>query len=155
MHPPTPSAHACTQQAALAAAISFIAGFEDDAQQSGVPELLAFLRKASIQAAAPAVANAAPITVSPLRIANGYDTGDYIHRSDGNGNHEVLRRQRYFPTEWEGSAVPWHPSYWWLDAERVTETGQEWRHHCTMVCNDFGYLVAVPDDAVLRPGVAA
>ena len=155
-------AHVCTQRAALAAAISFIEGYEDDAQQCGVSELLTYLRQASapVQPCVAAQSKVAPpLAVLDLNADLGakltIDTGDYIYRSDGIGNRDTLLRRREFPESWEGSSVPWHPSYWKLDCDRATSTGQEWNHRSTLVCNDFGYLVAVPDDAAIRPGVAA
>lgn len=154
MHTPIPRAHACTQQAALAAAISFISGFEDDRQQSGVTELLAFLRQASAASTPPARAGwelAIP-PIRPLFKNQLADSSDSIYLTDHQGNAERLHRRRVFPASWNGSQVPWHPSYWSHTADRTTANGQMWTHSNTLLCDDFGDLVPVSEEAALRPG---
>lgn len=66
----TPRAHVCTTNAALQAAIEFIEGFEDDASQEDVKDLLGFLRYAAKRAAA---APKQPAPIAPTQLSERFE----------------------------------------------------------------------------------
>ena len=152
----SPGARACTTQAALHAAIGFIAGFEDDTSQSGVTELLALLRQAAAQPT-PSKTTSPDVISLPAHVRGEFIySGDSINHYDAQGNEDVYYRRRYCPPSWGDIGVTWHPSYWDRHSYRVAHDGRRFSELAvSMVCDDFGFLVPVPEDSALKTRGAA
>lgn len=130
----------------LEAADRFIAGFEDDASQEGVEQLLAQLRSAI--KARQAMLRSLDETVLPgigagrqVEVLAQY--GQLIIKvSDRRGNCDELIKRYECPASW--SRAWFHPAHWHLHRERIDSTGNCWRATCgTYVTDDFGNLVEV------------
>ena len=75
------------------------------------------------------------------------DRGDLITITDG-GNTDQFEQKRVCPAVWRGTAVPWHPSYWYAYHTRTDQQGHTWsRGGDVHVTDDFGQLVPVPEAA--------
>lgn len=74
---------------------------------------------------------------------------DDIEIEDGKGNRQYLFRRREEPESWRNSPHMkgvWHPAHWDGRTEFVDANGRTWTSGmATMVCNDFGDLVEVPE----------
>ena len=128
---PTPSAHACTPIAALKAAEAFISGFEDDASQAGVPELLASLRTALDL---PDDA----IVIKPIQ--RNWSSGTYSGNSDfGMTSQAHWHRMR------EQRENCWHlePFKTFVRESYYDSNGRLWQRAYPAVTDDFGDLVEV------------
>jgi hypothetical protein len=75
-------------------------------------------------------------------------TSEVIEIEDGIGNNIYVSRRRTEPESWRGCshmAGAWNPSYWYGDHRCIDSNGIQWERNLgTLVCNDFGDLVAVP-----------
>lgn len=73
-------------------------------------------------------------------------SADCIRIEDATGNEIFLYRRRFEPDSWRGQAHMvgvWHPARWSGYQEMRDGTGRTWRNELpTMVCDDFGHLVA-------------
>ena len=125
----SPGARACTTQAALHAAIGFIAGFEDDTGQSGVTELLDLLQHAAAQ---PVNLPPDAIVLAPRERAPVRWVGQMNAYYWGGGN--IQRRHA-------NSCAP----YWVGSEERKAVLGGEAWHSANRyyVPDSFGDLVEV------------
>lgn len=74
---------------------------------------------------------------------------DEIEVEDDKGNRRRLHRQREEPASWKADpymAGIWHPSHWTGRQTFVDANGVEWTSYLdTLVCDDFGNLVEVPE----------
>lgn len=114
----------------------FIAGFEDDASQEGVPELLAQLRASEFLL--PRLGNDRAIS---CRAGHGQLT---IELSDSRGNDFAFIKRYECPASW--SPTWWHPAHWTVHLTRICSQGLRWTSHMPghFVVDDFGNLVEVP-----------
>lgn len=110
--------------AALRNAERFIAGFEDDASQSGVTRLLADLRQAQAQA----------LLTPRLDIRSEYDN----HRIDMRSQDKKMSMTLYPGNNQH------QPGKWWGFDRRTDQAGREWSSRALFVTDDFGDLVEVP-----------
>lgn len=124
----TPQTERQALDAAISAAVNFIAGFEDDTIQDGVPaQILAQLR---------AITHSPAIVLEPLPEVAAYSG--------------FLRESNYCAI-WAGSCrIHFHRAYdrrhctpWFGDETRIDQLGREWEHHFDAVIDDFGDLVEV------------
>jgi len=82
---------------------------------------------------------------SPVR---RFDHADRIEYQGSNGK-DTWRRRRVCPQGWGGAdGVPWHPSHWLIDSDRIDSAGRRWHLGSDLiltphVMDDFGTLVPV------------
>lgn len=127
----TPSADVCTTYAALKAAEAFISGFEDDASQAGVAELLATVRGAM---ALPSDA----IVIEPRRWTRSSgtysDDGEFALTPQAMWYRMRVQREHGWPLE---------PFKTFIKASHYDDCGRLWQCAYPAVTNDFGDLVEV------------
>lgn len=120
----------------LKAAERFIAGFEDDASQEGVPQLLAELRAS--ERLLPCMGQNRTVSV---REKHGHLT---IELNDQAGNESAFIKRYERPEGWAPGW--WHPAHWTVHYTRICSAGLRWTATIgrDFVCDDFGNLVEVP-----------
>jgi hypothetical protein len=129
VHPPTQTERQALS-AAIGAATAFIAGFEDDATQEGVPQILAQLRNIGGDAAPD------PIVLTPIAAPNGamkWHTGAAC--SGWVGGRLWHRFQRMYGNSY---AITWFG-----EETMVDQHGRAWSREFDAVIDDFGNLVEV------------
>lgn len=126
------SAHVCTTYAALQAAEAFISGFEDEASQAGVLDILASLRRAMDL---PDDA----IVIGPLRRtwSSGTYVGDTEFGMTSQAHWHRMREQREH-------GWPLEPFKTFVKANYYDSNGHLWQRAYPAVTDDFGDLVEVP-----------
>jgi hypothetical protein len=114
----------------------FIAGFEDDATQEGVTQLLAELRAS--ERLLPRIGQHRSISV---REKHGQLT---IKVADKAGNEVAFVKRFDVPRGW--AREWWHPAHWTVHHTRICSAGLRWTATTGRDCviDDFGNLVEVP-----------
>lgn len=121
-----------TERQALTDALDFLRGFEDDASQQGIVDLIGRMEAAIT----------APITDQIVLLPPGrYDfqpvefwsTGAMVVRDAGGDWATYLQRSIDGPRPWR----------WYGYLTRRDHAGGIWMRHVHMVCDDFGNLVEV------------
>ena len=127
-----PSAHVCTPHQALKAAEAFISGFEDDASQAGVPDLLASVRRAMY------LPDGAIVIIKPS--VHKWSTGTYAGTSDFGMTSQAhwyrMRQQRE-------NCWPLEPFKTFVRESYYDSNGRLWQRAYPAVTDDFGDLVEV------------
>jgi hypothetical protein len=120
----------------LEATERFIAGFEDDASQEGVPQLLADLRAS--ERLLPRMGQHRTVSV---REKHGHLTIELVDKA---GNEVAFIKRYECPGTW--ARRWWHPSHWSVHHTRICSAGLRWSATLgrDFVCDDFGNLVEVP-----------
>ncbi len=125
----------------------FIAGFEDDATQEGVEQLLAQLRAATLarQTMLRKLDSLELRGFGPGRRVSFYDvdTTVIMKVSDQIGNEDTFSQRLRCPESW--SAKYWNPAHWSLSQTRIDNNGQTWTRYSAgdFVVDNFGDLVEV------------
>lgn len=136
-----------TTHAILDQAERFIAGFEDDAAQEGVEQLLAQIRAAALR-------HKAQMRAADSVLLGGFGPGlraevshcgnnTTLTIADKAGNSDTFVQRRHCPPSWQQAW--WNPAHWSLHLDRVDNLGRTWTSFAgTFVVDDFGFLVEVP-----------
>ena len=126
----------------------FIAGFEDDAAQEGVEQLLAQLRQA-------ALARRAMLRKLDSLELRGFGVDKRVRFRDNDdtitlevtdrvGNSVRLHQRLMCPAGW--TTAIWNPAHWRLHETRVDNLGRDWsRIGGHYVIDNFGDLVEVAE----------
>lgn len=138
--------HPSTTPAILDQAERFIAGFEDDAAQEGVEQLLAQIRAAALR-------HKAQLRAADSVVLGGFGPGlrsEVSHCGDNTtltiadkaGNSDAFVKRLKCPQSWQQAW--WNPAHWSLHLDRVDNLGRTWTSCAgTFVVDDFGFLVEV------------
>lgn len=124
----------------------FIAGFEDDATQEGIEQLLADLRQATLRRK-DMLRKLDSLELRGFgpnkRICfHGDEDTVTLSITDSLGNGDRLYQRLQCPPEWE--ARHWNPAHWRLHQDRIDNLGRSWSRCAeTFVVDNFGELVEV------------
>lgn len=125
----------------------FIAGFEDDAAQEGVEQLLAQIRAAALRHKAllrspNSVALPGLGPGARAKVSHHGDNTTLTFMDKRGGSDSFVKRLKP-PQGW--NPTWWNPAHWSLHQDRVDNLGRTWaRCGETFVVDDFGFLVEVP-----------